>query len=111
MKRSLIISFSLAAVISCGQAGFQVDGTYTAPDGTEVYLIDMNSQDTLDVTRVKDNSFAFNGKLSDPSSSPVRSMSTSMNVRNPERRWWIPITRSAIGSIPWTGFGMQSGRN
>ena len=66
MKRSLIISFSLAAVISCGQAGFQVDGTYTAPDGTEVYLIDMNSQDTLDVTRVKDNSFAFNGKLSDP---------------------------------------------
>ena len=66
MKKSLIVFTCLAAAVSCSQANYQIDGTYTAPDGTEVYLIDLDAKDTLDVTRVQDNAFAFSGKVTEP---------------------------------------------
>ena len=62
MKRTAIILICLAACISCGRHGFNIDAVYTAPDGTDVYLIDIDGNDTLAVTTVKDNAFSFSGK-------------------------------------------------
>ena len=62
MKRSIIILLCLAACVSCGRHNFNIEGAYNAPDGTEVYLIDIAGSDTLAVTSVKDNGFAFSGK-------------------------------------------------
>ena len=62
MKRSIIILLCLAACISCGRHDFKIEGAYDAPDGTEVYLIDIAGSDTLAVTPVKDNGFTFSGK-------------------------------------------------
>ena len=52
--------------VSCSQRSFEVQGTYSAPDGTEVYLINLNTNDTLDITSVQDNKFTFKGELSKP---------------------------------------------
>lgn len=52
----------LAACVSCGRHNFNIDAVYTAPDGTDVYLIDIDDNDTLAVTTVKDNAFSFSGK-------------------------------------------------
>ena len=52
--------------ISCSQQSFEVQGTYSAPDGTEIYLINFNTNDTLDITSVQDHKFTFKGELSKP---------------------------------------------
>jgi len=43
-----------------------VDGVYTVENGTEVYLIDLQKQDTLGVTAVRENRFAFSGEVDEP---------------------------------------------
>lgn len=45
---------------------FHVSGTYTAPDGTQVYAINLDSSDTLGVATVKDGKFSLTGQLSEP---------------------------------------------
>ena len=52
--------------VSCGRKAYTIDGKYTAEDGTEVYLIDQIAKDTLGVTAVVGNTFAFAGKLDEP---------------------------------------------
>ena len=66
MKKSWMLLTGLAAAVSCSQAVYQVEGTYTAADGTDVYLIDLQAKDTLGVTQVKDNAFSFTGKVAEP---------------------------------------------
>ena len=67
MKRIIPAIFAVILAAACNQAKpYQIDGTYTKDDGTEVYLIDQNGSDTLGVTAVKDGKFAFSGKLSAP---------------------------------------------
>ena len=51
---------------ACGRNTFEVDGTYTAPDGTRVYLIDLEKKDTLGTTEVKGNAFTFEGEAKEP---------------------------------------------
>lgn len=53
-------------LVSCGRKAYTIDGKYTAEDGAEVYLIDLLAQDTLGVTAVIGNSFAFAGKMEEP---------------------------------------------
>lgn len=52
--------------VSCGRNAFTIDGKLTAEDGSEVYLIDQVAGDTLGVTAVIGNTFAFAGKLQEP---------------------------------------------
>ena len=52
--------------VSCGRKAYTIDGKYTAEDEAEVYLIDLLAQDTLGVTAVIGNSFAFAGKMEEP---------------------------------------------
>ena len=51
---------------SCSKNTFTINGRYTAPDNTNVYLINLDSKDTISVTTVKDNQFSFKGKVSGP---------------------------------------------
>lgn len=62
MKRVLFFLLCIAACVSCGSDKFNIEAVYTAPDGTDVYLIDIAGNDTLAVTKVKDNSFSFTGQ-------------------------------------------------
>lgn len=52
--------------VSCGRNAYTIDGKFTAEDGAEVYLIDLVAEDTLGVTAVIGNTFAFAGKLKEP---------------------------------------------
>jgi thiol-disulfide isomerase/thioredoxin len=52
--------------VSCGRNAFTIDGKLTVEDGSEVYLIDQVAGDTLGVTAVIGNTFAFAGKLQEP---------------------------------------------
>ena len=62
MKRYITLLLCLAACVSCGRRIYNIDAVYTAPDGTDVYLIDIAGNDTLAVTTVKDNAFSFTGQ-------------------------------------------------
>ncbi|MBQ8071626.1 MAG: AhpC/TSA family protein [Bacteroidales bacterium] len=69
MKRlleAIILSATFLACLSCGDGDYIIKGIYTAPDGTEVYLIDLDKKDTLGVTSVQGNSFGFSGTLDEP---------------------------------------------
>jgi thiol-disulfide isomerase/thioredoxin len=65
MKRLFLLA-AVIACVSCSQSSYEIQGTYTATDGTEIYLINLESQDTLSATTVKDNMFSFTGQLSQP---------------------------------------------
>ena len=65
MKKAVIL-LCIAACISCGRNVYNIEGTYTAPDGMDVCLIDTSDNDTLAVTTVKDNRFTFSGELKEP---------------------------------------------
>ncbi len=54
------------ATVSCGQGKYRIDGRYTAPDGTPVWLIDRNSNDTLAGTSVLEGRFSFEGTVREP---------------------------------------------
>ncbi len=56
----------LLVAFSCANRSYQVNGIYSAPDGTEVYLIDRQITDTLGVTTVSDGKFTFSGKVRNP---------------------------------------------
>ncbi|MBR1434972.1 MAG: AhpC/TSA family protein [Bacteroidales bacterium] len=69
MKRlleAIILSATFLACLSCGNNAYNIKGIYTAPDGTEVYLIDLDKKDTLGVTSVQGNSFGFSGTVEEP---------------------------------------------
>ena len=55
----MLVSALCAACMSFAQRPFELRGTHTAPDGTAIYLIDLDGSDTLSVTAVKDNKFSF----------------------------------------------------
>ena len=66
MKRILLF-FALAAVaLSCGRNAYTINGIFTTGDGTEVYLIDLDREDTLGVTSVRDSRFSFSGTVKEP---------------------------------------------
>ena len=65
MKKMLWLPL-LWAAFSCANPSYQVNGIYSAPDGTPVYLIDRQVTDTLGVTTVADGKFSFSGTLAKP---------------------------------------------
>lgn len=66
MKRTWL-ALCICAVCISGEANtFEIRGTYTASDGTELFLIDLQDNDTLSMTKVTDNRFSFKGELTEP---------------------------------------------
>ena len=66
MKRFIIGTAICLLCLSCGRNSFEINGTTTEPDGTEIYLIDLRDSDTLGVTTVERNTFAFSGTVEEP---------------------------------------------
>jgi hypothetical protein len=66
MKRFFPILLFAAAVLSCGQTHYQIDGLWDAEDGTPVWLIDTNAGDTLAQTTVRGGRFSFEGNAREP---------------------------------------------
>jgi len=65
--RNLIILLSIISTVSCTSSkDYSIDGIYTAENGAEVYLIDLDRNDTLGITSVEAGKFAFNGRLFEP---------------------------------------------
>lgn len=65
MKKWLFVMICFAC-ISCGKKEYKINGIFTTPDNTEIYLIDLGCNDTLGVTATKDNKFSFTGELEEP---------------------------------------------
>jgi thiol-disulfide isomerase/thioredoxin len=66
MKRIFILLPLFIMLLSCNQRHYRIDGIFTTDDGTPVWLVDINAQDTLAETAVNDNSFHFEGKVKEP---------------------------------------------
>lgn len=66
MRNYLIILLSLVCFSSCTNSRYEINGIFTIPDGTKIYLIDLGKKDTLSITEVKDNKFYFTGELKEP---------------------------------------------
>ena len=50
--KACLLAIVGVACMSFSQNQLALQGTYTAPNGTEVYLINLDNRDTLDVTTV-----------------------------------------------------------
>ena len=66
MKNHLLILLTFVCLSSCTESRYEINGIFTTPDGTEIYLIDLAKKDTLGMTEVKDNKFHLTGDLSEP---------------------------------------------
>ena len=67
MKRIIyFIVASALALSACTARQYQIDGIFTADDGTPVWLINQESKDTLAETAVRDGQFHFEGKVQEP---------------------------------------------
>lgn len=66
MKNYLIILLTIVCFSSCTESRYEINGIFTTPDGTQIYLIDLGKKDTLCITEVKDNKFHFTGELKEP---------------------------------------------
>ena len=53
-------------VLSCAQREFRVEGRFSAPEGTQVYLINQGPSDTLASTVVSEGLFTFEGQVQEP---------------------------------------------
>ena len=62
----MTLALLCAMAMSCTRNAYTIDGIYTADDGREVFLIDLEKQDTLAVTTVRDNHFLFTGRVKEP---------------------------------------------
>ena len=83
MKKIPFIALAIiltTLAISCGKKDYTIEGVYTAPDGTEVYLIDLQQQDTLAVTTVSDGSFVFTGTIAEPTYAYVGCMKDRIRI-------------------------------
>ena len=66
MKRFLLLALLSAAVPSCTQTQYRMEGLWDAEDGTPVWLIDANVQDTLAQMAVQGGRFSFKGNVREP---------------------------------------------
>lgn len=62
MKKWLLLVL-VAICWSCNKNTYEINGIFTTEDGTEIYLIDLERNDTLDIVETKDNKFHFSGDL------------------------------------------------
>lgn len=66
MKKYLLPLLLCILCASCNKDTFTISGRYTAPDGTPLYLVNLNKKDTLSTTKVRNHQFTFKGKLQEP---------------------------------------------
>lgn len=66
MKNVILPILLCVFIASCSKDSYHINGTYTASDGEQIYLINLDSKDTISATTVKDNQFSFKGKLASP---------------------------------------------
>lgn len=66
MKKLFLPLLLCILYASCNKDTFTISGRYTAPDGTPLYLVNLNKKDTLSTTKVRNHQFTFKGKLSQP---------------------------------------------
>ena len=64
--RQLFVLALCLVCVSCANKQYHIDGIITANDGTEIYLINLDNNDTLAVTAVEGNKFSFDGKIEEP---------------------------------------------
>lgn len=66
----LSIAATLISLLLCAactrNTTYTIDGKYTTDDGTEVFLINLDSGDTLGVTTVDAGRFSFTGEIEEP---------------------------------------------
>lgn len=65
MKQILSL-LACALCLGCSSRAFTINGSYTAEDGTPVYLIDLEAADTLASATVQQNRFVFSGTVNAP---------------------------------------------
>ncbi len=66
MKRIVILSLVALAFTACKQNQYQINGVWNAENDTPVWLIDMQTKDTLAQTAVQDGHFSFKGNTQEP---------------------------------------------
>ena len=66
MKQLFLLSVLVAALSSCTQAHYRIDGLWDTEEDTPVWLIDAGAKDTLAQTRVQQGRFTFEGKVEEP---------------------------------------------
>ncbi|MCR5710708.1 MAG: AhpC/TSA family protein [Bacteroidales bacterium] len=66
MKRIILFLMLPFVALSCTDRTFRINGIYTTGDGTEVYLINQQTKDTVSTTAVKDGRFTFEGETKEP---------------------------------------------
>ena len=64
--KACLLTIVSVACMSFSQNQLALQGTYSAPNGTEVYLINLDNWDILAVATVSDNKFAFTVQLLQP---------------------------------------------
>ena len=67
-KIAFILGLATLVATGCSSSSgqYEINGIYTAPDGTEVYLVNLNSKDTLGTSLVKDKGFYLKGRIQEP---------------------------------------------
>ena len=66
MKRFVMIPLLALAISACTRQHYQIDGLWDTEDGTPVWLIDVESKDTLAQATVKEGRFSFDGTIREP---------------------------------------------
>ncbi len=67
MKKMILAAlFCAAALTSCTDKSYTINGTIHVPNGVELTLVDLLAGDTLATTKVADSQFGFTGKLDKP---------------------------------------------
>jgi thiol-disulfide isomerase/thioredoxin len=66
MKRFVWIPLLALAISACTRQHYQIDGLWDTEDGTPVWLIDVESKDTLAQAAVRGGRFSFEGSVREP---------------------------------------------
>lgn len=66
MNKTVFSLLALLLIASCAEQEYRVEGCFSAPDGTIVYLINREQTDTLAATTVGENRFSFEGQVREP---------------------------------------------
>lgn len=66
MKKEFLMLCLGAMCVSCTQKAYEINGTFSASDNTEVFLINLLNNDTISSTTVNNNQFSFKGEMDEP---------------------------------------------
>ncbi len=64
--RQWLVAALCFVCFSCANKQYNIDGIITADNGTEIYLINLDCNDTIAITAVEGNKFNFSGDVEQP---------------------------------------------